>query len=429
MRRRLVLAIAAVATGAVLLLAVPLGIVLGRGYHDKELLRLQRDTAAATRGVDLSPGQRDPVELPASRDTLAAYDPSGRRVSGHGPPSASPLVRQVLRSGRVADAEHAGAIEVVVPIVNSERVSGAVRAVRSDGAAADAARRAWLTLGAVALGIIALAVLAALILGRGLAGPLERLAVSARRLGDGDFSVRAVPAGVAEVDAVGAALDTTAQRLDDLVLRERAFTADASHQLRTPLQALRIELEAIELRGDPPPELPAALAQVDRLQSTVDTLLGAARDAPQAAAASAVAPILAEAASRWHGRLAQDGRPLRISGGDDGLEVRAAAPVVQEVLDVLLDNAATHGGGAVTLSVRRTDDHVWLDVADEGAGFAIDPEAAFARRAGGGDGHGIGLALARSLAHAEGGRVEVVRSESRPVLSLLLPRGSSGGGA
>ncbi|MEP6954463.1 MAG: HAMP domain-containing sensor histidine kinase [Solirubrobacteraceae bacterium] len=426
MRRRLVLAIAAVATGAVLLLAVPLGIVLGRGYHDKELLRLQRDTAAATRGVDLGPGARDPVELPASRDLLAAYDRAGRRVSGDGPPSASALVRQVLRNGRLADAEHAGAIEVVVPIIHNEEVTGAVRAVRSDGAAAGAARRAWLTLLAVALAIIALAVLAALILGRGLAGPLERLAVSARRLGDGDFSVRAAPAGVAEVDAVGAALDTTAQRLDGLVLRERAFTADASHQLRTPLQALRIELEAIELRGDHPPELPAALAQVDRLQSTVDTLLSAARDAPREAPASAVAPILDEARARWHGRLAQDGRPLRITGGADA-EVRAAAPVVQEVLDVLLDNAATHGAGAVTLSVRCSDDHVWFDVADEGAGFAVDPVAAFERRAGGGNGHGIGLALARSLAHGEGGRVEVVRSEARPVLSLLLPRRARGG--
>ena len=422
-------AIAAVATGAVLLLAVPLGIVLSRGYHDKELLRLQRDTAAATRGVDITPGQRDPVELPTSSDRLAAYDGAGARVSGRGPQAASPLVRQVLRSGRVGDAERAGAIEVVVPIVHNERVTGAVRAVRSDGAAADAARRAWLTLGAVALGIIALAVLAALVLGRGLARPLERLAVSARRLGEGDFSVRPAPAGVAEVDAVGAALSATAQRLDDLVLRERAFTADASHQLRTPLQALRIELEAIELRGDPPPELPAALGQVDRLQSTVDTLLSAARDAPRATQLSAVAPILDEARARWHGRLARDGRPLRITAPEPGLEVGAAAPVVQEVLDVLLGNATRHGGGAVTLSVRCTGDHVWFDVADEGAGFTVDPAAAFERRAGGGDGHGIGLALARSLADAEGGRLEIVRSEAGPVLSLLLPRSARDGDA
>ncbi len=415
------IAIAAVAAVAVLLLAVPLGVVISRGYHDQELLRLQRDTTAATRGVDLDLHGGDPVELPASRDVLAAYDRAGRRVSGHGPDRASALVQTVLRTGRLADAQGGGAIEVVVPLLRNERVTGAVRALRPDAAASDAARRAWLTLGAVALGIIALAVVAALVLGRGLARPLERLAVSARRLGDGDFSVRSASAGVAEVDAVGSALDATARRLDDLVTRERAFTADASHQLRTPLQALRIELEAIELRGDPPPEIPAALSQLDRLQSTVDTLLSVARDAPRPAV-SAVAPIVTEVRSRWHGRLAAEGRPLRIVDGDDALAVRASAPVVQEILEVLLGNAAAHGRGAVTLSVRSTPDHVWLDVADEGAGFGIDPDAAFARRTGGGEGHGIGLALARSLAHAEGGRVEVTRSGPAPVLSLLLLR-------
>ena len=90
------------------------------------------------------------------------------------------------------------------------------------------------------------------------------------------------------MDAVGEVLDATALRLDGMLARERAFSADASHQLRTPLAALRIELEAIGLGEAPPPGLAAALAQVDRLQATIDTLLAVARDTPHAVRATPV---------------------------------------------------------------------------------------------------------------------------------------------
>jgi signal transduction histidine kinase len=98
--------------------------------------------------------------------------------------------------------------------------------------------------------------------------------------------------------------------------------------------------------------------------------------------------------------------------------------VVDEILDVLLDNARVHGAGAVTLTVRELDGWLALDVADQGEGFADDPELAMSRGPGA-DGHGIGLALARELAHAEGGRLVVTSAGPAPVLTLLL-RGSGG---
>ena len=131
-----------------------------------------------------------------------------------------------------------------------------------------------------------------------------------------------------EVDDVAAALDATAARLGDLISRERAFSADASHQLRTPLAALRIELESIELSGDSAPEIAAALAQVDRLQHTIDTLLAVARDTARSDAVTALRPLLDEVESRWRGRLAADGRPLaraRRARGRHGARVRPGA--------------------------------------------------------------------------------------------------------
>lgn len=420
MRRRLALAIAGVAAAAVLLFAVPLAIVLGGAHRAADLSRLQRDAFAATRGIDVSGGPGDPVELPASSDVLAVYDRTGRRLAGRGPATAPPIVRRALRTARPADAPGGGPLVVAVPVISQERVVAAVRAERPEGEAGSDTAEQRLALAALAIGVIAAAVLAALWLGRALALPLERLADAASRLGHGDFAARAPAAGIAEVDAVSGALASTARRLEELLNRERAFSADASHQLRTPLQALRIELEAAELRGDAPPEVHEALAQVDRLQATVDTLLAVARDAPRGDATTDLADAVEALRAEWHGRLAAASRPLRLEEPTRRLLARADPRVIGQVLDVLLDNAMRHGAGVVRVAVRDLGEWVAIDVADEGPGFDRDPQLAFSRREGTADGHGIGLPLARSLAHAEGGRLTVTRSGPAPVITLLV---------
>lgn len=420
MRRRLVAAITGVAALAVLLLALPLGLVLQRSYRDQERLQLQRDTVAATRAVDLSSFSKgDLVELPKSIGSLAVYDARGARVAGAGPPQADAVVRSTLRSGRPADLSEGGELRAAAPLLARERVLGAIRATRDQGAVARRTRRAWLLLAGIGAGAVLLAAAAALVLGRRLARPLERLSMAARRLGDGDFSVRAPQTGVAEVDAVATALDATAVRLDQIIGRERTFSADASHQLRTPLAALRLELEALNLSTVSTPELNAALAQVERLQATIDTLLSAARDTPTEGRHADLVALVAAAEGRWHGPLAAAGRPLRIRIDEREASARATPGVVSEVLDVLIDNASRHGGGPVTVVVRRTAGSLAVDVGDEGPGFEGDPELAFER--GTGKGRGIGLALARSLAQAEGGRLLVTRGAARPVLTFLLP--------
>ncbi len=420
MRRRLVLAIVAVATCAVGLFAVPLALVLRDSYTDEELARLQRDTLVATREIDLGPGG-DPVEVPRGSDLIGVYGPHGRLVAGRGPRTADTVARSTLADGRPAERAEDGRLVVAVPLVGGERVAGAVRAARDDDGVAARIRRAWLELGALAVALVGAAALAALLLSRRLAQPLERLAGSARRLGEGDFAARSPASGVPEVDEVGAALDATARRLDELVARERAFSADASHQLRTPLAALRIELEALELRGETTPELTAALAQVDRLEATVETLLSLARDVPRRTGRADLQALVDDAERRWRPLLAARARPLRTSVSAEEPVAAAAPAVVTEVLDVLVSNADRHGAGAVTVSVRRVQGWLAVEVADEGPGWPAPPDDPFRRRAEAADGHGIGLALARSLAHAEGGRLTLTSAGPQPVLTLWLP--------
>jgi signal transduction histidine kinase len=421
-RRRLVLAIGAVTAGSVVLFAIPLAIVLGRQLHDEALLRLQRDAIAATRAIDLPAQHGDPVEVPRSHDLLAVYGRSGRRIAGAGPAAPGRQVADALRTGRPSSAEAAQRLVVAVPVLSRERVIGALRASRSTAALDADVRDAWLIVTGLGLGVIAIAVLAALAVSRRLTRPVERLAGAAARLGEGDFSARAPRTGVPELDAVAATLDATAERLDDLLRRERAFTADASHQLRTPLAALRLELEAMELEA-PSDEVERALEQIDRLEATIDTLLAVARDAPRDRAEIDLVGAVEAIEPDWRTRLAADGRPLRIHATREPLRARAAPAVVDQILDVLLDNAYRHGGGEVTVTVRETPRGAAIDIADRGPGLHGDPVAAFHRRASGANGHGIGLSLARSLAEAEGGALVVSNPGPHPKFTLLIGSG------
>ncbi len=423
MKRRLVLAIAGVAACAVALFALPLGVVLQRSYRDEELLRLQRDTVAATRGIDLGASPGDRVELPPSKDRLAIYDAAGTLIAGRGPGRADAAALGALRTRRPAGAADAGGLRVAVPLLSGERVTGVVVARRDGAGVAGRTERAWLALAGLAAGLVALSVLAALALGSRLAGPLETLAALARKVGEGDFAARAKPVGIREIDDVGAALDRSSRRIEELVNRERAFSADASHQLRTPLAALRLELEALALEQDSV-ELAAALTQVDRLHGKVETLLAVARGTPAAVRTTDLVRLAREVEARWHGPLAAAGRPLRVRV-DPGPAVAALSPaVVGEIVDVLVENAQVHGAGAVGITVRRVGEALTLEVDDRGPGFGPDPEAAFVR--GVGRGHGIGLALARSLAHAEGARLEVTRPGPGPTVSLLMAAAGAG---
>ncbi|MEY2441255.1 MAG: hypothetical protein QOJ46_681 [bacterium] len=429
MRRRLIVAIVAVAAATLALFAIPLALVLRDAYRDQELLRLQRDTVGAARQIDLGSNARDLVELPAGQDRLAVYDARGRRVAGSptaGPAQADRLVATAIRTRRPATRVRPGALLVAVPLLTGERVTGAIRARRSDDAVVDRAQHAWLALAAAGVGVLLLALLAAILLGRRLARPLERVAAAAARLGDGDFSVRAPRGEIREVDAVADALDTTATRLEDLVARERAFSADASHQLRTPLAALRLELEALKLTTPHAAELERALTEVDRLQQTIETLLAVARDGPRAEATCELVALLTDSEQRWRGPFADSARRLTLSVPGTSVAVLAVDRVVREILDVLLDNAARHGEGAVGIVLRTIDEH-WAEVAvsDQGPGFATGEQTAFERRSASADGHGIGLALARSLAHAEGGRLTITSTGPAPRIALMLRRSVS----
>jgi signal transduction histidine kinase len=275
--------------------------------------------------------------------------------------------------------------------------------------------------------VIIAAALAAVGLARRLTKPLADVGRDAERIGDGDFTIAARSTGIPEIDQVGAALTRTASRLSDLVAREQAFSADASHQLRSPLAALRVTLEA-ELahpRSDPVVALNEALADVERLERTIEDLLALARDTGQERPPIEVAEVFDELALRWNGSFAAVRRTLAFDIPPRLPELRVSAAALQHILDVLVDNALRHAFGTVHVSARLTGGSVMIDVTDQGPGVD-DAAVAFERRRSAGNGTGIGLSLARRLAEAEGGRLSLVRAAPGATFQLLVPRTRTG---
>lgn len=416
MRRRIVRLVLAVAAVAIVVFATPLAVGVAQYLVTDQYTQLARSAQAAalTASGDLH-------AVPAGPDQqVAVYDGAGARVSGQGPDRPGPLVDQALR-GIAGSGELTGRLSAAAPVSDGDKVVGAVL-VSADRAAV------WLRIGLVWLLMLVLAVAALLVAwlvtrrqtGR-LVAPLQALTVAAERLGGGDFSVRTAPVGIAEIDSVNDSVNRTAARLGDLIDRERAFSADASHQLRTPLTGLRLQLEAaLEQPGaDLPAVITDALATADRLQATIDDLLALARDTSAPGEDVDLPELLEALRARWHPVLAARGRPLRIAG-PGALRARAARPAVSQIVDVLIDNADRHGAGTVTVAARSVEGAVAVDVADEGPGLSGDPAVLFERRGPHAAGHGIGLALARRLAEAQGGRLWLSQPEP-PTFTLVLP--------
>lgn len=416
MRRRILLAILGVTVLAMVLFAVPLAVAAGRLYRADQRTELVRQATSAALAVPASFATTgDAPELPAAAagTRLALYDTRGRRLQGAGPDTADLAVRGAL-GGAVTEDTTSGEAVVGVPLASEERVVAVVRASASTDRVRDRLERSILLMAALAVAVIGAAFVVARWQARRLAAPVGRLADAADRLGHGDFAVHVEPAGIDEVDHAAGALNATAARLGDLVARERAFSAHAAHQLRTPLTGLRLTLEAVPGAGD-------AVAQVDALGRTVEELLTLAREPAGPRDPIAVDALLAELETRWRGPLAARGRPLRVAADASLPEGRASPSAVRQALDVLLDNASRHGRGQVTVRARDLAGTLALDVADDGPGLAHgEADAAFAGRRDRAT-HGLGLPLARAVIEAEGGRLVVTRTTPGATFTIVLP--------
>ncbi len=271
----------------------------------------------------------------------------------------------------------------------------------------------------IALTAIAAAALLAGVQARQLARPLERLARSASRVGDGDFSAAGLqPSGIEEIDAIARSLRLSANRVDRMLESERGFTADATHQLRTGLTGIAMRLELLERSSDVEvaTEATAALVQTHELNTTLDELLTVARTGSTKERTELdLTTLVDHQVADWQQRFAEKRRQVVVTTGVTQ-HVMATPGLVGQVLNVLLENSLRHGRGTVAILVQDTS----VTIEDDGAGIADDRAATlFDRQSDHRAAHGRGLPLARRLAESDGGRLELVQQQP-PVFRLTL---------
>lgn len=282
-----------------------------------------------------------------------------------------------------------------------------------------------------ALSVVAVfaGVLMASLQARKFAGPMTQLADRAERLGAGESRFQPLVTGIAEVDRVSEVLARSAHQMTRSLASERDFASDASHQLRTPLTALLMRLEEIAVTDDllvVQEEAGIAIAQVERLTKVVDELLSRSRrghDAPPPSVS--LDSVIAALQREWQPAFEQARRSVHVHG-QRGLLVRATPVALSQVLSTLLENSLAHGRGTVDVQARRSGPSVVVEVSDQGEGVSstIAPHI-FERAVSTAKSTGLGLALARDLAEANGGRLELIQAEPA-IFALFLSEADPG---
>lgn len=425
---------ALLALTAALLVAAVVPLALKATQHDQQSFSAATEAAAhslaAIADEKLADNDQDPHVQAAMRlyryqgDEIVIATPGLRVVTGKGTPDVGwhTLASQAIRTA--TSLTHVTTARVVVAEliwgdnVHSDSPIGVVVLERPTAALNDSTSSLWLYVALLAAIAMLAAAAIAITFARWVSKPLVTMDAAARRLASGDLAVRAASAsGPPEIRRMAASFNMMAGRLETLVHGHRAMLADVSHQLRTPLTALRLRVDLLAVDAGPAAQLELAGAQdeIARLSRLVDGLLAAARaeSVTEQRVVINVLPTVTERVAAWQPVADGAGVRLHVEPSDSasadavGLRVALGAGHLEQVLDNLLANAieALGEGGQVTVTVHGTDAGAELVVADDGPGMSAEERSrAFLRfHTASQNGTGLGLAIVHRLVTSNGG--------------------------
>ncbi|MFC8141714.1 sensor histidine kinase [Streptomyces paradoxus] len=335
-------------------------------------------------------------------------------------------------------------LEITVPAraAGTDRVVGAVRILYSTDEMTSRLWQIWGFRAVLAVLVLGVAALLGVAVARRLTRPLRQLNDMASKFSDGDLTARSPVTGPPETQTLARTLNQGAERLDTLIAAQRIFVADASHQLRTPLTALRLSLDNIADGVDDEfvrEDVEQATAEVVRMSRLVSGLLVLARAEAKVTAAEPLplTDIVRERLAVWRPAADERGVTIALRGSADGRPSVLASPGhLDQMLDNVLSNAleVSPDGGTITVRVEPRGDVVGVSVLDEGPGMS-DAEKSrafdrFWRGQGltGKSGSGLGLAVVRQLATDDGGTVALTDAPGGGLCVTITLRASHRGG-
>jgi signal transduction histidine kinase len=433
MTRRILSAILALT--AALLVAAVVPLALKATQHDQEsyVSAAEADAhslATIADGTRLLDNRHEARMVVAMRsyadqgDWVAVVNPQGQVILDYGPASSGGwgrLVATAYSQGDTATQVTKTLVMVAEPIWNdpsrTDNPVGLIVFERPTTALTNSTDSLWLYVGVLAAVAMLAAAAIAITFARWVSKPLVTMDSAARRLADGDLTVRAGTAsGPPEVRRMAASFNMMAGRLETLVHGHRAMLADVSHQLRTPLAALRlrIDLLAVDAGEAAQGELAGAQEEIVRLSRLVDGLLAAARaeSVTEQRVVINVVPAVTERVAAW--QPVADGSGVKLlldpaadQGQEPDLRVALGVGHLEQVLDNLLANAieALDDGGQVTVTVSGTETGSKIVVTDDGPGMSEEERSrAFLRFfTASQNGTGLGLAIVHRLMTSNGG--------------------------
>lgn len=454
MSRRLLISYLALAIVVLALLEIPLGISYARNERHDLSTNVERDAVALASLAEDALEQRASAPPAVARlarryqrDTggrVVVVDAQGRALvdsesQGVGadfssrPEIAAALDGTVATGTRHSNTLGTDLLYVAVPAASGGIVHGAVRITYPTSEVDERVRRYWLVLAAIAAVVLAVAVALAGGFARWIVRPLSRVEEAAGEVAAGNLNVRVPATGPPELRRLAGSFNEMVVQLGSLLHSQEQFVADASHQLRTPLTALRLRLENLARDGDGrrEGEFEGALEELERLSALVDGLLTLAR-ADRAASTPAeldVASGLGERVEAWSA-LAEEQQVRLVARVEGRLHALATPGRLEQVLDNLLANAleVAPAGSDIELTAARSGPLVEIRIRDRGPGMSSEEIAhAFDRFwRGGADeaGFGLGLAIVQRLVHADGGEIELRPREGGGLEAILRLRAS-----
>ena len=471
MRRRLVLAVVGLVAIILVVHDVPLRSHLKRVEQDRVITALERDaftlaaksqqllasespsTDATPNGVSLSSLVND-YESMSTADVLIVSGEGAVEMASDAtivvgtsflnrPEIASALLGNSTVGVRRSETLNADLVYAAVPVLTSDSVIGAVRLTypKSVVDARVASRLKGILL--VAIISLLMAFVAALIIASSAVRPLQRLKERADNIADGDLSARAEVEGPPEIKELAESFNEMAARVEKMLAEQRGFAADASHQLRTPLTALRLRIEQAQISAAQPDvrvevlneDLEAAAGEIERLQRLVEQLLALARtEKKNVLVAVDVAAVVQGRLEMWNS-LAEERNVTLQFAVPEKISVKVVDGSLEQILDNYIDNALDYAPehSSISLQVEVSEREVKLSLADEGPGMSEEArQHAFDRFWRGSEsqnrpgGSGLGLSIVAQLAAASGGTVAL--SQNTPtglVASVSLRKAST----